>query len=295
MKILITGAGGFLGRNFIAETLQATEYELIAATSQREGLWKQWGDGNGRLTVIENSALVEVDWKSVNILLNCAFPRNVDEEQMVAGLKFISDTILAATNGDVGAVINISSQSVYSQERLEPATEHTSLSLDSKYAIGKYVTELLINTMCAKIPHTNIRLASLIGPEFNQRITNKFIDEAIAGNNLKLIGGRQRFGFLDIRDAVSGLLVMIQSNPENWDELYNLGTNESYTLEQIANEVCCISTELYKQPIAYDLVMSDNFKNSTLDCSKFYKKYEWCPAYSFNATLQRIFESKAQR
>lgn len=61
-----------------------------------------------------------------------------------------------------------------------PADENTVLCLESKYAVGKYATELLVNAICGKaVLHTNIGLASLIGAGFDQRIVNKMVNQII--------------------------------------------------------------------------------------------------------------------
>ena len=80
-----------------------------------------------------------------------------------------------------------------------PATEETSLNLETKYAVGKYATELLVNKICRNIPHTNLRMASLIGEGFEQRITNKLVAKAILGGDLDIIGGETTIWLLKCR------------------------------------------------------------------------------------------------
>lgn len=290
MRILISGAGGFLGDNLIEYFLNHTKHDLVALTSQRQKVMGKYLEYGNRIKVVENFNL-EIDWHTVNILINCAFPRNSDGVQMAKGLSFISDLLIKATCGGVGAVINISSQSVYSQSRLEPATEQTELDLESKYAVGKYASELMTDAICRTIPHTNIRLASLIGPEFTQRIINKFVAQAIEGKNLQIIGGTQRFGFLDIRDAVSGIAAVCAHLCDNWDEVYNLGANEDYTLEEIARCVCELSGKYCTKTIRYEVEPSEQAQNSALDCVNFREDFQWKPAYKLMDMVMSIYEA----
>ena len=63
----------------------------------------------------------------------------------------------------------------------DAADEQTPAVLESKYAVGKYWSELFVNTLFQGIRHTNLRMASLIGAGFDQRITNKFAKSNIVG------------------------------------------------------------------------------------------------------------------
>lgn len=293
MTILISGAGGFLGKNLIDYFLNYTKYNIIAMTSQSQKIMAKYLKYGARIQVVE-SFHSEIDWSTVDILINCAFPRNSDGVQIAKGLSFISNLLTEATCGGVGAVLNISSQSVYSQSRLVPATEQTELNLESKYAVGKYASELMTNSICRNIPHTNIRLASLIGPEFGQRVINKFVAQAIEGKNLQIIGGIQKYGFLDIRDAVSGIATVCAHSCYCWNEVYNLGMNEDYTLEEIAQYVCSLSEKYCTKSIKYEVKSSDQVHNSSLECAFFQETFQWKPVYKLIDMVIHIYETYSQ-
>ena len=293
MKIVITGAGGFLGEHIIRQCLkQDSKIEILAITSKMKSLSQKYYD---YIEVIDRKQLDKIVWNEIDILLNCAFPRNNDGEQMAYGLSFISDTITRATVGGVGAVINISSQSVYSQTRMLPATEVTSLNLETKYAVGKYATELLVNKICRNIPHTNLRMASLIGEGFEQRITNKLVAKAILGGDLDIIGGEQRFGFLNVEDAANGIVAVINSRPIEWKEVYNLGTNESHTLSEIAEIVSTIGERYLCRRISINYQGVSEWKNSSMSCDLFFKSFSWKPQYSMNDTINMLFKYSIKR
>ena len=192
----------------------------------------------------------------------------------------------------MGAVINISSQSVYSQQRTEQATEETPLNLETSYAVGKYAAELLTNTLCAAIPHTNLRLASLIGAGFDQRVPNKLIAKAFAGEELKVLRGPQYYGFLDVRDAADAITAVISSDTGAWAEVYNLGTNEAYTLEDIAKTVVEIYNKKFSANLTYRTELSEKSFNSALNCRIFNKDFHWKPRHILRDTIQWVFDQK---
>lgn len=292
MKILITGAGGFLGRNLIEKLLYTTKYSLVALTSKKQKLIDKWRKFENRIQVFSNFELNDIAWDTVDIMVNCAFPRNDDGKKMAAGLKFINDLYIKSSSGGVGAVVNISSQSVYSQKRQHPANEGTELNLESKYAVGKYATELMTDSIFRDFPHTNLRLASLIGPGFEQRITNKFVKQALLGQDLQIVGGNQIYGFFDIRDAVDGLIAVCKSDPNSWAEVYNFGSNDSYTLEEIAKCVCELSEKYCTSPVIYHMETALLTHNSSLDCNLFSNDFKWKSQYKLKGTLNYIFKGE---
>lgn len=290
MKVLITGASGFLGSHLIGHLLECSDAFISALSSRPEILRARFPGDMERLTIV--SDIPSSFWKETDVLINCAFPRNSDAEKMPKGMKFISDLFRDAASGGVRAVINISSQSVYSQKRREAADEESPLCLESPYAVGKYASELLLNAICKNLPHTNIRLASLIGPGFEQRIINRFVSQAVNGTDLHIVGGQQTFGFLDVRDAAAGLARIMESDPALWQEVYNLGPSESCTLEEIAALVCRYSSVCCTKPIRYATEAADVWQNSALDCSRFMKQFSWKPKYTLADTIQTIYEER---
>lgn len=292
MTILLTGAGGFLGKHLLEVLLSQTDHSVIALTSQGKNLCGMFPAEENRLTVVPTEQFTSLPFAEIDVLVNCAFPRNEDGTKMAEGLRFIAELLKASVNGGVSAVINISSQSVYNQQRSEPATEVSPLNLESKYAVGKYAAELLTNTLCAAIPHTNLRLASLIGAGFDQRVPNKLIAKALAGEELKVLTGPQYYGFLDVRDASDAITTMIKSDSAAWSEVYNLGTNESYTLEDIVKTVVEIYNQEFSANITYKTELSEKHFNSVLSCRKFNEDFHWSPRYSLIDTIQWIFEQK---
>ena len=294
MTILLTGAGGFLGKHLLEVLLSQTDHSVIVLTSQGKNLCGMFPAEENRLTVVPTEQFTSLPFAEIDVLVNCAFPRNEDGTKMAEGLRFIAEILNAAVDGGVGAVINISSQSVYSQQRTEPAAEDTPLNLEGKYAVGKYAAELLTNTLCAAIPHTNLRLASLIGAGFDQRVPNKLIAKALAGEELKVLTGSQYYGFLDVRDAADAITAVINSNPVTWAKVCNLGTNDAYTLENIAKQVVEVYNQKFSANITYRTEPSDKPFNSSLNCRKFNETFHWSPRHPLHDTIRWIFEQKKE-
>lgn len=288
-KVVVSGAGGFLGSNLISYLDNRGEYEIVAITSKDPGCFEA-----DRMTVIGSC-----DWDAIRtelsdavILINCAFPRNCDGVAMGRGLAFI-DRLFAETGRNEGcSVINITSQSVYSQRDPKPAAEGDQVCLESGYSVGKFATELLLDARCQGNKRTNIRLASLIGSGFNQRVVNKMVAKALNGEKLTVLENGSRFGYLDVRDAAEALVFLCsESNASDWEEVYNVGPSRSYSLTDIAlsvRKVCSAHLE-GAATICLEIVKSDNpCIYSALDSTRFRRLTGWSDRMSLEDSVAAI-------
>ncbi len=288
--ILVTGAGGFLGQEIIRQLLVKEYIRIIAVSSQKEKLQIQYN--RPQIVIIGNDDILkpEFNYHNIHVLINCAFPRGTDGAGMADGLLYITKTLEMAGN-NVQAVINISSQSVYSQKRLIAADENTVPDLESKYAVGKYASELLTNSICKSLPHTNLRLASLIGNGLEKRFINKIIKNIISGEVIHIQGGQQRFAFLDVRDAAAAVINVALSNPDGWNEVYNVGPQKAYNLGEITR--CIVESA---KDFGIDVgspIYEENcgWYNSDINSGIFYKQFGWKPCYKMEDTVRMIFEA----
>ena len=288
MNIAITGAGGFLGTELLRQLSEKQNIAVYAFTFDFERNRDSYPVSKNIISV-DNSEADTFDFSQTDVLINCAFPRNVADENFAKGLDFLQSVIEKASADGVKSVINISSQSVYSQVRKAPADENFPVVLESKYAVGKYWSELFVNTVCRNIRHTNLRMASLIGAGFNQRITNKFAFKVMNGEQISITGGEQIFGFLDVRDASSGIITIALSDCQ-WDEVYNLGTPNYYTLKTVAETAVETGKKFGFSSLSPQVTEGGEWQNSSLVCSKFIEKFNWSPKFSLENTMNDIFQ-----
>lgn len=287
MHIAITGAGGFLGSELLRQLAGRADVRVTAFTFDFERERDTFVTAEN-ISNVDNADAAAFDFSDTDVLIQCAFPRNVNDESFSKGLDFLQLVVEKAAKDRAGAVINISSQSVYSQKRSEAADESAATVLESRYAVGKYCSELFVNSVCREIRHTNLRMASLIGAGFNQRLTNRFAAVVMKGEQISLTGGDQLFGFLDVRDAASAIITAALSEGP-WDEVYNLGTNAAYTLLQLAETAVSIGKECgYSAPQPV-VTGEGEWQNSALLCDAFSARFGWKPAYALNDTMKEIF------
>ncbi|MDE6101349.1 MAG: NAD(P)-dependent oxidoreductase [Ruminococcus sp.] len=291
-KIVITGAGGFLGTALMHRLVNKPDIMVYAFSFDFERHRSTFVRGDNIIPV-DNSEIDTFDFSIADYVIHCAFPRNADSAVISDGLDFVAKVLKRAASS--GAVINISSQSVYSPQRKCAAKETDKPVLENKYAIGKYASELLNNTLCAEIPHTNIRMASLIGPDFDQRVTNKMVELALKNGELSVIEDNQTFGYLDIEDAADGILSLLNIPSEKWRSVYNLGNGRTYSLKTIAETVASVIKSVLGKHIEIKSESGDKVLNSALDGSTLMADTGYKPCVSLEESIHRILMKKIER
>jgi len=286
-KILITGSSGLVGNEVVSALKKDEDWKIFAATSREAACTA------GNVCYINNVDLERVlREEKIDVLLQLAFPRNVREDQWARGMEFSAHVLGLAYRYSVGKVINVSSQSIFGWQRTEPARESDGVILNSPYTTGKYWSELMVNEMFAGIPHTNVRLSTIIGPTTAERVPNKFFAQITAGEILKIKGGQQIFSFMDVRDAARGLIELIKTQAP-LRPVYNLGTKEYATLLEIAKLAVNIGAE-HGYTSGIQVEEADIVLNNRMDVSAMEKDFGWKAVYTLKESMENIYRQNYQ-
>jgi nucleoside-diphosphate-sugar epimerase len=292
--ILITGASGFLGSELVTQLSQDTNYQIIALSRNKEKIKTQFQH-------IDRCICYSVDeWKQgklpmdkVDTVIHCAFARSFTGFELSSSLLFTTDILEFATTHKVSSFINVSSRSVYGQNDNLPWTEKTPAMPDNLYALAKYSSELLTNSTTFlsnnQIYSTNIRLAGLTGLGYDDRITSKFVHKAFNNNPIIIVGGKQTFSYLDVRDAAEGIISLLKIPAYEWERTYNLGHTECYTITDIARIVSDVSKQYIKTSVKIEIQEKDVFLYSKMDSNLFYQTTGWWPKYDMKAIIESLF------
>ncbi len=290
--ILITGSSGLLGSELINQLLKEQDFNVIAMTSKVKQLTEKYSNEN--LEILSNQEWIQQLQDrniQVDILINCAFPRSSKPEELALGIPFTEDLIKESIEFGIKSIINISSQSVYSQKDKEDVTETSDVQPESMYGITKYACERIVELLCKQnhINYSNIRLGSLTGLNFQVRMTNRFVKNAINGDTITVNIGNQKISYLDVRDAASALVQMMKADPLRWKNTYNLGNNSSFSLLELTKLIEIIAEEnsIYNLDIVrYE--SEDSFHNY-MNCNLFYKDFNWQPEFDIKKMISELF------
>ena len=291
--VLITGASGVLGRLLVAELI-ALGHKVYALSSRKEEL---------RSVFAGDECVQCIDWEDlfsgcvatgeVDTVFHCAFARSQRASDLARSVELAGKLFAWCVENGVKGVVNVSSQSIYGGYREVPSREDGPVAPIDAYAAAKMTCEFLgdyaVKGTSSAITH--VRLASLIGPEFEERLVNKMIRFARLNGTLTVVGGTQQFSFLDVRDAVSGLIAMLDTEPSSWQKVYNLGTEERCSLLQIAESIASLVESKTGRSVSIERKEADIRMKIALDCSRFQKDFGWKAGTDFETSLDRIYEA----
>ena len=290
-NILITGANGILAQKLIEKYNNKSQYNITASTRNIQNLKTRLAGVN----YINNTDLIETEiLKNTDIIVNCAFPRTQDISAMYEAMLFYKCLVLKSIDMSTKGFINISSQSVYGSYRETPSYEINDLNPEDIYALTKCLMEDIGWALAKDTPLklTSIRLASLIGKEYPQRVINKMIKFGYQNKKITVQNDKNIFGYLDIEDAAEGIYQFIKnSDIEKWKAIYNFGPKPDYSqnLAFIAKE---IKKLFEKQNVEIELEINKKEKADklqTMNSKWFYEDSNWQPKITLEKSIEKIF------
>ncbi len=291
INLLMTGASGIIGR-LLLEDLSHKKINVFAISSQYKELKKEFNADNFQFFSLEQFYANEIDFGKIDIVLHMAFARTQIGSDLAKSIDFTRDIFCKAKEFAVKNIIHISSQGIYGDNRDRPSLEDDIVNPFDLYSVAKYACEQLGNEICAgsrtKIIH--IRLASLLAPSLEQRIVNKMLKSALLNNEIKIIGGKQIFSYLDARDAAKALACLIFSKLDAIDTIYNLGIDYFYNIHNIAETIQEVITDRTGKNVKISLEERDINTQIKLNSSKFEDHFGWQAKYNLKNTIEWILQ-----
>ncbi len=212
MKILITGASGFIGSVLLKEASRVYGPENTIAFSSRSSIGCEtilYEDGNLSLSANDRARLESVD---VLIHLGAFIPKNQNQFNLINECNsniFFTEKLLAFPYRDLKKIIYISTTDVY--EPSELITETTKTIPISLYGWSKLYCESMTTTFAVSrnIDCQILRVGHVYGP--GEGNYTKFIPRAInnilKGDAVELWGnGTEIRSFIYIDDVVAAIL-----------------------------------------------------------------------------------------
>lgn len=274
MKVLITGAAGFIGFHLSKELLDHS-YQIIGIDNLND--YYDPSLKQSRLEILgkyNNFNFHRVDLKdkaAVDHIFETYQPTHVINLAAQAGVRYSIENPYAYVDSNLIGFINIlegcrnypvehllyaSSSSVYGGNKVAPfSTNHNVDHPVSLYAATKKSNELMAHTYSHLygIPTTGLRFFTVYGPYGRPDMAYfSFTKDILAGKPIKVFNhGKMERDFTFIDDIVEGIVKLIDKAPaanKDWDEskddlgssfapykIYNIGNNNPIQLMRFIN------------------------------------------------------------
>lgn len=308
MKILVTGAAGFIGSHLCERLLQLKDIEVIGIDGFINPSLMQTKQRNLKLLLADprfrfyqvdlRNADLETILKGVEVVYHLAAMPGVrtswgTEFQAYVDHNISATQILleAVRNHPLEKFIYISTSSIYGEKAGKVAEDSTPTPL-SPYGVSKLTAEYLckVYQVSYEIPIVILRYFTLYGPRQRSDMAfDRFINGILQRKPISIYGdGKQTRDFTFISDCISGTVAALHADGVIGETL-NIGGKERASIL----EVISILEELLNQKAILDF--SDRLhgdpKDTWADISKAQKLLNYYPQISLPEGLKQQIQA----
>ncbi len=299
MKILITGAEGFIGlalvNLLVAESSQVDE--IICMIRKKESTVLQ---ESSKIKIVSHDLQSSTSpklSKGIDIIIHLAaisktFLSSIDgRNQLLTNILTTSNVLKIAEETKAKKLIFASSVYVYSGIKAESFNEEMSLNPQDPLGISKYTSEMILraHAKSSNLTVLAMRLFTVYGPGSRQ---TQFIPEAI--KKFKLSDKRAIFGnpdvkrdFIYISDVVRAFKMAIDANTFRGFNAINIASGNPYSIKETVEIIKNLSSSSKK---VFFKKRNENDRSIDLDhCGDIYfakKHLKWTPMVSFEDGLK---------
>ncbi len=244
MKIMVTGAGGFVGAAFVASALSAG-HDVVAilrpagnrqrlTASRAEIVYANLADTPELQSVMRRhrpDAIVHTAWTGVSNANR--HQRSQITDNLAATLALVD----AAAAAGVGKFVGIGSQAEYGLLSGR-VTETAVPAPTSLYGAAKVAAHVLSGQLCADagVDFAWLRLFSTYGPRDNPNwLIPAIIEELLDAKRPRTTEGRQLWDYLFIDDVADAIRAVVES--KDAVGLFNLGSGVPVPVRSIIEQI----------------------------------------------------------
>jgi len=267
MKILITGANGYLGANLVEYFYEqgAEVYGLVRSLPDHAQIWQSKfkhlvvGDIRDRQTI---DALNQLDVKYVihTISLDHKISQTTDSATVLAvNVQPTFDLLKIFSAKAIEKFIYFSTQQVYGRLKPIDITEDYPTTPLNIYGLTHLMCEDICNyfNSTTKTRCLNVRLSNSIGkPVFLHNncwwlVVNDFCRSAMQQKHIKILSdGSPQRDFIHMDDIAKGIEILLKNSIDQaHPNIYNLGSGITYQIWEVAQTVADTYQELYGEVI----------------------------------------------
>jgi dTDP-glucose 4,6-dehydratase len=254
MKVLVTGADGFIGSH-LTEALVREGYDVRAFVLYNSFNTRGWLDHCGRDVAgrfevfagdVRDPNGMRIATRGCDAVLHLAaligipYSYHSPDSYVDTNIRGTLNMVQAARDHGVGKVVHTSTSEVYGTARFVPITEEHPLQGQSPYSASKIGADQLAMSFHSSFgtPVTVIRPFNTYGPRQSARAVIPTIITQIASGErrIKLGALHPTRDFNYVSDIVAGFLAALRSE-RAVGEIINLGSNFEISIGEVARSI----------------------------------------------------------
>jgi len=307
MKILVTGAAGFIGSNFVDYLIKNSDHEVTGLD-----ILNYASDMRNIQPIIENSNRFNFiqgdisDDKIVlsiehDIVVNFAAETHVtrsinNSKSFIYNDVLCTDGLLRSSlyNKNLKLFIHISTSEVYGTCEANDMNEEHPLNPLSPYAAAKCGADRLAYSYSATygLPLVIVRPFNNYGPKQHlEKVIPRFITSLIQKKPLTLHGkGMAKRDFIHVQDTCEAILKIVDSKKKFKNEVFNLGSENCFSVKEIASAILKIEKKSHNSNYVFDTDRPGQVDKHKCNMKKFKEIFKWQPKKSFNIGLKETYD-----
>lgn len=281
MRILLTGATGFIGKNLLSRLLEK-QYSVLSLVSKLQNEY-------GVLTEIE-AFNPDVVYHFAANQATTSFPIFSSEQDIKTNIVGTWNLLKALRNSDVKLIVNAGSSSEYGFKD-DPMNENDVLEPNSYHSFSKGAQTNLVQTygLVENKPVITLRLFSVYGPhERKTRLIPAVIDACLNKKELKLSSPGVVRDFVYVDDIVD-VCTKIDVLKQHTGQIFNIGTRVQTSIQEVV-DTCSRLTGYTPKCLWNEDQRTWDTKNWVSDCSKTEKLLGWKSKTSIEDGLKKTIE-----
>ena len=326
MTILVTGAAGFIGSNFVLSWFNSCDEKIIALDKLTYA-----GNLENLKTLEKNSNFVFVQGDIGNsklvaeilekyhprAIINFAAESHVDRSihgpddfimtnvmgtyRMLQEVRFFYNELINSDKKNF-RFLHVSTDEVYgSLAPKEPAFKETKqYEPNSPYSASKASSDHLVRAWhhTYGVPTLTTNCSNNYGPyHFPEKLIPLCILKALQGKNLPIYGdGQQVRDWLYVIDHCKGIVAVLENGVIG--ETYNIGGNNEKTNLEVVHSLCDLLDELkprndgksYREQIIFVQDRAGHDRRYAIDATKIAKELSWKPEETFETGIRKTVQ-----
>ncbi len=299
MRILVTGAAGFLGSNLTSRLLDL-DHEVIGMDDLSTGSLENLSSTRNRKFEFFEADIREADLPLVDGIFNLACPASPVHYQLDP-VKTLETNVLGTLNVlrhsriNKIRVLQASTSEVYGDPLVSPQKENywgnvNPIGIRSCYDEGKRVSETLCFDYLRQygLDARVIRIFNTYGPNMavgDGRVVSNFVVQALRNEDITIYGdGSQTRSFCYVDDLINGM-ISVFFHDKNIGSPINLGNPVEFSMVDLAEAVISLSNS--KSKIVNRPLPQDDPKQRKPDISLATDTFQWSPSIPLENGLVR--------
>ena len=304
MKIFITGGAGFIGywlsSKLIEDGHNVTIFDNLSnnskknfSTLEKNGLTFIKGD-------IKNFSLLKKSLIGIDCVVHLAAQIDVQrsiinpDETYEINVHGTENLLDACLENDIDKLVVASSAAVYGDPIEIPLNEKSQLNPLSPYGKSKMLMEQKIADFSLKnnIHSICLRFFNIYGKDQTiayAGVISKFLQNIKQNEPLSIFGsGDQTRDFIAVEDVVSAIICVILNIDKKFWQIYNVGTGNSISINQLAKTMLDISKK--NLPINHHKIKSRDILQSQTSVDLIKKELNFIPQINLKNGLESLMK-----